>query len=177
MKIYSPPSKKIIGENIRKIRRSKGLTQKQLGELCGINESNIGKYERGEQDPKTQTLCKIAKALSVDVTDLYTGGKITDITTDIIKETDSNSDFVANRISEAIIQALYSNIDRTYTENLLTYFFQLNTEGKSTAVSRVEEMTHIEKYKKDLGRINFKSKNKKINMDKETEKTHNKEKD
>lgn len=146
MKIYSPPSKKIIGENIRKIRREKGLTQKQLGELCGINESNIGKYERGKQDPKTETLNKIAKALSVDVTEFYTGGKVLDATKNMVS-------FDSRKISDAIIQALYSSVDDVYLENLLTYFLKLNTEGKSIAVNRVEEMTHIEKYKKDSDNI------------------------
>ena len=33
-----------VGENIKRIRKKKGLTQRRLGELCGINEANIRKY-------------------------------------------------------------------------------------------------------------------------------------
>lgn len=54
------------GENIRRIRKERGLTQKQLGELCGINEANIRKYELGNQNPKIDTIQKIAIALGVD---------------------------------------------------------------------------------------------------------------
>ena len=33
-----------LPENIKRIRKEKGLTQKKLGELCGIDEANIRKY-------------------------------------------------------------------------------------------------------------------------------------
>lgn len=59
-----------VGENIKRIRKEKGLTQKKLGELCGIAESNIRKYENGKQNPKVDTLKKIAKALECQVSDI-----------------------------------------------------------------------------------------------------------
>lgn len=58
------------GDMIRKYRIEKGLTQKQLGELCGIADSNIRKYEKGIQNPKIENLQKIASALDVSVFDL-----------------------------------------------------------------------------------------------------------
>lgn len=59
-----------IGKNIKRIRKEKGLTQKALGELCGINEANIRKYENDKQNPKLETARKIATALGVDVWEL-----------------------------------------------------------------------------------------------------------
>lgn len=47
-----------------------GLTQKKLGELCGIAEPTIRRYELGKLNPKIGTLNKIAKALGVPVTEL-----------------------------------------------------------------------------------------------------------
>ena len=53
------------GEMIRKYRIEKGMTQKKLGELCGIADSNIRKYETGKQTQKLilynelQTLSKL----------------------------------------------------------------------------------------------------------------------
>lgn len=55
------------GDMIRKYRTEKGLTQKKLGELCGIADSNIRKYESGNQNPKIETLQKIADALDIDM--------------------------------------------------------------------------------------------------------------
>lgn len=59
-----------IGENIKRIRKEQGLTQKKLGELCGIAESNIRKYENGKQNPKIETVDKIAHALKVNIVDI-----------------------------------------------------------------------------------------------------------
>lgn len=51
------------GFKIKEIRKRKGLTQKQLGEKCGMYESQIRKYENGKANPKMETLQKIADAL------------------------------------------------------------------------------------------------------------------
>ena len=65
-----------VGENIKKIRKEKGLTQKKLGELCNppISESNIRKYENGKQNAKIETVDRIASA-SVSYTHLMSSGK------------------------------------------------------------------------------------------------------
>lgn len=49
-----------VGENIKRIRKERKLTQKQLGELCEpqISESTIRKYELGILKPKIETLKK-----------------------------------------------------------------------------------------------------------------------
>jgi len=59
------------GEKIRSARQKAGLTQKQLGELCGIAEPTIRRYELGKLNPKKETLEKIAKPLEVYYLDLY----------------------------------------------------------------------------------------------------------
>lgn len=56
-----------VGENIRKYRIEKGLTQKQLGEKCNIAEPTIRRYELNKLHPKIKTLAKIASALNIDV--------------------------------------------------------------------------------------------------------------
>ena len=61
------------GERIRSIRQSRGLTQKQLGELSGIAEPTIRRYELGKLNPKYETLKKIASALDVTAPFLIDG--------------------------------------------------------------------------------------------------------
>ena len=56
-----------VGENIRRIRQERNLTQKQLGELVGASEAYIRTYESGRQNPKPKSLESLAKALSVNV--------------------------------------------------------------------------------------------------------------
>lgn len=58
------------GTKIKEIRKQKGLTQKQLGDLCGMADSAIRRYENGNANPKIETLQKIADALGCDILDL-----------------------------------------------------------------------------------------------------------
>lgn len=58
------------GKKIKLIRTMRGLTQKQLGELSGIHEVAIRKYELGKNFPKEEQLKKIADALNVNVNSL-----------------------------------------------------------------------------------------------------------
>lgn len=59
-----------VGKNIRRIRKAKGLTQKELGKMCSINEVQIRQYELEKANPKIETIEKIANALNVPVTQL-----------------------------------------------------------------------------------------------------------
>ncbi|HXU27237.1 MAG TPA: helix-turn-helix transcriptional regulator [Bacteroidia bacterium] len=61
---------KQIGENIRKYRLKKNLTQLDLAAACGFEESSIGRLENGNTNPTIKTLLKIAKALDVKLSDL-----------------------------------------------------------------------------------------------------------
>lgn len=60
-----------VGKRIRDIRKSKGITQGQLGEMLGLTQARIGQYEIGKSNPKKATLDKIAAALGVDTMVLY----------------------------------------------------------------------------------------------------------
>ena len=55
-----------VGENIRRIRQERNLTQRQLGEMVGASEAYIRAYESGRRNPKPASLEKIANALSVN---------------------------------------------------------------------------------------------------------------
>jgi transcriptional regulator with XRE-family HTH domain len=59
-----------IGENIRKYRVKRGLSQLDLAAACGFEESSIGRLENGKTNPTIKTLLKLAKGLDVKLTDL-----------------------------------------------------------------------------------------------------------
>lgn len=50
---------------IRELRQTRGLTQKDLGAMCGLAGSAIRRYESGRQTPKKETLNRIYNALGV----------------------------------------------------------------------------------------------------------------
>jgi len=59
-----------ISENLKALRKERGLTQKKLGELCGLAEITIRQYESGKYQPKIETIEKLARALKVSVKEI-----------------------------------------------------------------------------------------------------------
>lgn len=55
----------LYSRKIKKLREKRQLTQKELGELCGISESAMRSYELGDRKPKKDVLERIAMALRV----------------------------------------------------------------------------------------------------------------
>ena len=53
------------------IRKEKGFTTRELAEICGISVRSIERIERGNVSPLLETMCKLAVALDVPVTDLF----------------------------------------------------------------------------------------------------------
>lgn len=56
-----------VGDNIREIRKLRGLNQDQLAEMACLNRVTIAKYESGKVEPGAKALGRIADALEVMV--------------------------------------------------------------------------------------------------------------
>jgi transcriptional regulator with XRE-family HTH domain len=70
-----------LGSYIKHQRQRKGLSLRALGELTSIDAPSIGRMEQGEiRAPAPDRLVRIARALEVNVQDLYAlaGYKITE---------------------------------------------------------------------------------------------------
>lgn len=59
-----------LGENIKKLRKNKGLTQDKLSEITQISIASIQRYESGKRQPNIKTINKFAQALNVSLGDL-----------------------------------------------------------------------------------------------------------
>ena len=60
----------LVGKKLNQLRNNKGLTQEDLAYKAGLNRAYVGYIERGERNPSTETLAKIAKALRTSLKDL-----------------------------------------------------------------------------------------------------------
>lgn len=60
-----------IGARIRMIRTNLGLSQEKLSFKSELDRTYIGSVERGERNVSVINLRKIAKALDVDITELF----------------------------------------------------------------------------------------------------------
>lgn len=54
-----------LGQKIRFYRQIAGMTQKELGVACGVNESTIRNYELGNRYPDSDTIFEISNALDI----------------------------------------------------------------------------------------------------------------
>lgn len=118
----------MTGGNIKRIRIEKELTQKKLGELCGIDEANLRKYENGRLKPSLNTIRRIAASLDVSLSDII----------------DDWSNYSPEEYSKDLEDG--TSLDEL---GLLQDYRILNDNGKGEARKRVNELTEIPKYKKD----------------------------
>jgi len=56
-----------IAGKVAERRTEKGLSQRELAELCGTTQSAIARLERGGRPPRIDTLLRIAEALDCDL--------------------------------------------------------------------------------------------------------------
>ena len=60
----------MIGKNLQKLRKQKGLTQEALAEQVGVARQTVAKWETGESSPDLETAGLLANALNVALDDL-----------------------------------------------------------------------------------------------------------
>ena len=90
---------KIVGATMRQIRKSKGISQQELGDHLGISFQQVQKYEKGMNRISASTLFETANFLEVKVQDLFhtlvsekdLGGDITGITRSLIDDPEVRS--------------------------------------------------------------------------------------
>ena len=61
----------IIGQNLKKIRKSMGVSQSELADKIGITFQQIQKYEKGVNRLAVSRLIDISHALNVNVSTFY----------------------------------------------------------------------------------------------------------
>jgi transcriptional regulator with XRE-family HTH domain len=57
--------RRLVGRNVGRIRREKGLTQEQFAEISGFSQQYISGLEQGRRNPTVVTLYELATALGV----------------------------------------------------------------------------------------------------------------
>lgn len=60
-----------FGQEVQRLRNEKGLSQEQLAEIAHVHRTYIGMIERTEKNITLLNIEKIAKALKVNIKDLF----------------------------------------------------------------------------------------------------------
>lgn len=65
------PKLKLIGKNLRKFRKAKGLTQKDLAEAVGVTANYISKIENGNTLFSINLLCKFCVLFKTQLKEFF----------------------------------------------------------------------------------------------------------
>lgn len=93
-----------FGENLKILRKSRNITQKELGSIIGLSKAVVSKYENGLGYPTFDVPIRIAQYFGV-TTD-YLLGVASGKTVDVSRLTDSQIDTVHRIIAE------FSNVNK-----------------------------------------------------------------
>ena len=83
-----------FGNYICKLREEKGLTQSALGELLGVTNKAVSRWENGSAYPSTDLMLPLANALGVPIENLYrmiSDGKLPEEAISLQEEADADS--------------------------------------------------------------------------------------
>ena len=115
-----------IGQNIQMLRKEAGLTQKELAEKIVVAPITIQQYERDVREPSFETIEKIATARGVEWIDVFA----VDGKREVQKQRKKSDDFTEKE------------------SQLLSHFRNLNDNGQTVAVERVQELAQIPAYQR-----------------------------
>jgi transcriptional regulator with XRE-family HTH domain len=60
-----------FGENVRRLREAKGLSQEAFADLCEVHRTYLSGVECGSRNPTLAVVERIARALGVTAADLF----------------------------------------------------------------------------------------------------------
>ena len=63
---------KAIGARIATLRKRTGITQQRLAEVVGVSVETVSRMERGTSFPSINSVENVARALGVELRDLFT---------------------------------------------------------------------------------------------------------
>ena len=94
-----------LGEKIKQLRKSKGISQEELASMLKINRNYLSRIETGKSEPTSSILKNIAEIFSVDLNSLL---DITneDKNTDKIKYIVENCKFLHDKDLDFIVRIM-----------------------------------------------------------------------
>ena len=162
---------KLLGENIRHVRKIKGLTQEELAKKAGMSTMSIRRYENGERIIKLDALKRIATALNIPYWDLIPdpipdpkpgeedGYNIwQEFLQDYLDSENQMAQDILNYLKnrypsdvkfyEALKKSRGIELLDAKGKRLVNVYTHLNDEGQQKAIERVEELAEVPRYRR-----------------------------
>ena len=146
--------------DIKSARLKAGMTQKELGKILGITKQTIINYEKGATEPSWERLEDIAKALKIDIGDLFPHSELGEKKEDLkwaenLERLVNNFQYARMAEEELLLQSLfdYSKFQReveqkTYTKEQLNQALELGNNNTMSDEDKIDFITL--KYEKDI---------------------------
>src|SRR6266567_1638098 len=105
-------NKVLLGERIRELRKTKGLTQEKFAELIGVEQKHVSRLELGKSFPPLDRLETISQVLDVPLKDIFDFVHLADQKTRsegveaLLEQLDDESQKIAYRIFVGVVEAL-----------------------------------------------------------------------
>lgn len=128
-----------IGENIRKIRKSKGLTMKDIASKLEMTEQAISQYERNIRTPNTKLIIKISNILNVSPQEI-------DPELPIWKEFDEKFD--VERLAKDAKEI--ANLNKNHQKILKEFTEEMKNESNVEDIIKSKSMKDIDKEYNEL---------------------------
>ena len=152
-----------VGQNIKLNRKSRNLTQKQLGDILGVAQNTVAQWESDYSQPSIVQMEKIAEALNVSRVFLLPDGW--DFLQDYSEEDTEAYELALNsakaetdmlnhaKQTDAETQQVFlselEEIPVNYLHNaIVNALISLNKNGLWSVLTYAQELSEIKKYKK-----------------------------
>lgn len=76
----------LFGDNLKRARKAKNFTQKDLASLLGVSDNGISNWEKGVSRPDIDQVARICQILEVNPAELITPDLVRDVITPSEKE-------------------------------------------------------------------------------------------
>ncbi len=126
-----------FGDNLKMVRKKKGLSQRELGERLGITQQTVAQYEKLESPPKYETLKRIAEALDTSFSELRV---LSTPQAMLLK----NQEYFSSDIGEWIKKFWDFNCVK-----IIDTFDELNNSGQNKVIDYAKDIVQIPEYQKE----------------------------
>lgn len=146
--------------DIKSARLKAGMTQKELGKILGVTKQTIINYEKGTTEPNWERLEEIAKALKIDVDELFPYSELGEKKGDLkwaehLERLANNFQYARMAEEELLLQSLfdYSKFQReveqkNYTKEQLNQALELESSNTMSDENKIDLIKL--KYEKDV---------------------------
>ncbi len=106
-----------FGEQLRRAREAKGMTQQSLAEQLYVTRQSVSRWECGDRYPDLLTTQKISQILDVSLDDLLSGKEMTKVV--------ERNPVIENKVANNIMIALYAFVVLAYLATAITVAIRL----------------------------------------------------